>query len=87
MRPDVVFMCFAALMALFSERSRNFCLSGDAENFLASFGLLTPAIMSLLLLGDGQDGDGHNLKWALTQRNVTSALAEAGYTVWMVYCR
>lgn len=64
MCPDVLSMCFAALMALFRERSRKFCLSADGECFrrpFDSFWLLNP-VASFLLLGDAQSGDEHNLE-------------------------
>lgn len=64
MCPDVLSMCFAALMALFSERSRKFCPSADGDRFrrlFDLFGLCNPVVVSFLLLGDAQSGDEHNL--------------------------
>lgn len=65
MRPDMLSMCFAALMALFSEQSREFCPSADDECFrqlFDSFWLLNPAVASCLLPGDARSGGEHNLK-------------------------
>ena len=60
MCPDVLSMCLAALMALFSERSRKVRPSADDEGF-RSFWLRNSVVACFLLLEDAQSGDEHNL--------------------------